>query len=46
MEGFTEPDAVLGCGSDMAWPSGRQLLPEEGAGPEAVMEAAVTTARV
>ena len=44
MEGFTQPKAVFGCGSDVASPGGRQLLPEEGADSEAVLEAAVTTA--
>ena len=46
MDEFTEPEAVLGCGSDVASPGGRQSLTEEGACPEGVLEAAVTTAKV
>ena len=33
-------------GSDVACPSGRQPLPEEGTGPEAVLGATVTNAAV
>ena len=33
-------------GSDAACPGGRQLLPEEGASPEAVLEAGVAVAAV
>ena len=37
---------MLGCGSDVACLSGRQPLTEGGAGPEAMLGAAVTAADV
>ena len=41
-----EPEAVLGCGSDVACPGGKRPLPEEGASLEAMLGAAVAVGDV